>query len=359
MKIYNAEAITRLTTLFLSSSLLFGAGRGMASPTSLPLTSPSTSTGTEAQIQNFVPDALSIQSSIPLKAGDRVRISVAGFPDLSGDQIILQDGSIQLPMAGHIVIRGLNAQQASAVVANALMPYVRRPQVALNLLSISPIRISISGEILRPGPYNVDPVSVQNASDDLSVDRSHTAITLSDSLILAGGIKRTADLRNITVRRRSLSGQNSEVIRVNLWQAIQQGDLSYDPVLLDGDEIFIPAASLSSVEQYSLLSSTIAPAQISIQVSGEVVNPGVINISPTSTVSQAVAAAGGLTDKAQRNSIELLRLGDDGQLIQQTFVFGEASDPVMNGDLIVVRKNSGDRVIDVLGRLLPFGFLFF
>lgn len=308
--------------------------------------------------QAFSVDAPPIQSSVPLKSGDRIRITIAGFSDLSGEQLVLQDGSIQLPMAGIIQLAGLSPAQATATISEALLPYVRRPQVALTLLSLSPIRISVSGEVLRPGPYSVNPSEMQDVNQATNADHNSSTITLSDALILAGGIKPRANLQSVTIRRRDASGQRLNTLQINLWQAIQEGNLAADPVLLDGDEIFIPAIAVASVDQRLLLSSTIAPAQITVQVAGEVNNPGQINVSPTSNVSQAVAAAGGFTDKANRRSIELLRMGLDGQLTQQTFEFGEASELLMTGDLIVVRKQGTDSLLDFLGRLLPFTFLF-
>jgi polysaccharide biosynthesis/export protein len=329
---------------------------GIASNSIASHLTPSPLISSHALALAFSVDASPIQSSVPLKSGDRIRITVAGFPDLSGEQIVLQDGSIQLPMAGIIQLGGLNPTQATVTISEALLPYVRRPQVALTVLSLSNIRISVSGEVLRPGPYSVN--SNEDSNQVLNTNQNSSFITLSDALVLAGGIKPSANLQNITIRRRNASGQMLEPLQVNLWRVVQEGDLAADPVLLDGDEIFIPALVVGSIDQRLLLSSTLAPTQITVQVAGEVNDPGQINISPTSNVSQAVAAAGGFTDKANRRSIELLRMGADGQLTQQTFEFGEASEPLMSGDLIVVRKQGTDSLLDFLGRLLPFTFLF-
>ncbi|MGG6293249.1 SLBB domain-containing protein [Leptolyngbya sp. AN02str] len=313
----------------------------------------------QAPSQSAQPTPSLDQSSVPLKAGDRIRVTVAGFPDLSGEQVILQDGTIQLPMAGLIRVGGLSPTQATTTISQSLLPYVRRPQVALSLLSLSPIRISVSGEVLRPGPYSINPSSTpENNFNNSNDSGSYNAIRLSDALVLAGGIKPSADLQNITIRRRGSAGRFNRDVQVNLWQAIQEGNLAADPTLFDGDEILIPVVAAGSMDQRMLLSSTVAPTEITVQVAGEVNNPGQVTISPTSSVSQAVAAAGGPTDKANRRSIELLRMGPDGQLTQQTFEFGDTAETVMNGDLIVVRKRGTDSVLDFLGRLLPFSFLF-
>lgn len=300
-----------------------------------------------AQDQSHAPvqDASFIDQSVMLlKPGDRLNISVAGFPDLSGEHVIMADGSIQLPMVGTIVIAGLSSTQANATITEALRPYVRRPQVALSLLSLSPLQVSVTGEVLRPGPRTL-------TADEAQAD----PITLSDALILAGGITPNADLRNIVIRR-AASGEATPSrtdIQVNLWQVIQQGQLVADVPIYNGDEIHVPSAQVNQADQQLLLASTLAPDQITVQVVGEVNRPGPVEISPTVGVTDAVAAAGGPTDKADQDSILLFRLSPTGQLEQQTFEFGEASEPLRNGDLIVVEKSTANGILDTVGQLFP------
>jgi polysaccharide export outer membrane protein len=307
--------------------------------------------------------------AMPLKAGDRIRITVAGFPDLSGDQVILADGTIQLPMAGKIAVKGLAPSQTVALLTESLKPYVRRPHVGLSLLAASPMRISVTGEVLRPGPQLLSPRETQAANGGANAEQGMSPITLSDALILAGGIKPSADLKNITIRRpvtRSLiassriKGINQPLgdggkleISVNLWQAIQGGDLASNPRIYDGDEIIIAETKVAGAEQQTLLTSTIAPTRIVVQVAGEVVRGGQIEIAPTAGVSEAVAAAGGPTDKAKLQEIELYRTAPDGKVERQVVAFGKPSGPLRNGDLILVKKTGGSKVLDFLGRLLP------
>src|SRR5579883_168003 len=290
-----------------------------------------------------------IHAPTPLKPGDRIRLTVASFPDLSGEQMILADGTIQLPMAGNVAIGRLTATQAVERITEALRPYVRHPQVGLSVLSISPIRVSVTGEVLHPGPRLLSGGDSQDSkkADNAPKDSNPAILTLSEALVLAGGIKPNADLRRIVIRRivpdNVASNTKTNIARtevnVDLWQAIQTGNLGADPQIYDGDEIVVPTATANSADQQTLLASTIAPTKITVQVAGEVQRPGQIEIAPNAGVSAAVAAAGGLNDKA-RNSIELLRMSATGRLERQTFAFGEVSGPLMNGDVIIVKKSS-------------------
>lgn len=327
-----------------------------------------------------------LQATTPLKPGDQLRVTVAGFPDLSGDQAILSDGTIQLPLVGLVKVARLTPVQAATTVTEALRPYVRRPQVALSLLSLSPLRISVTGEVLQPGPRLLNPLVQQNQLNQTGGMGSQSSpVTASDALILAGGITPTADLRNITIRRLvpsnrvaanfspsslpsspfppsspSLPSSSSPTlvrteIKVDLWKAIRSGDLTADARIYDGDEIVVPPARLTTADQQALLTSTIAPNKITVQVTGEVNRPGQIEISPNARVTETIAAAGGPTDKANKRSIELYRMSPEGQLERQEFDFDKPSVSLKNGDLIVVKKSGSGKFFDTLGRvLIPF-----
>jgi polysaccharide biosynthesis/export protein len=303
-----------------------------------------------------------------LKAGDRLRIIVVGFPDLSGEQSITTEGTIQLPMAGHIIVRGLDSPAAVETIQTALKPYVRRPQVGLSVLSVSPLRISVTGEVLQPGPRLLDPAKLKPTDINGLQSGTGRPVTLSDALGLAGGITPNADLQNVVIRRwvaqvsptsKQLQTKQTE-LKVDLWQAIKQGDLVADAPLQDGDEVVVPTAKNGNGDRQRLLTSTFAPSRITVQVVGEVQRPGPIDIAPNSGVSQAIGSAGGLTPYAKKNQVALFRVSPEGKLESQKFDFGKDSGSLQNGDLIVVGKKGSSSIIDFLGRVLsPLGSIFF
>ena len=294
---------------------------------------------------------------IPLKSGDRIRLTVVGFPDMSGEQIILSDGTIQLPMVGAISITGLSPGSASEAITTALLPYVRRPQISIVLLALSPLRVNVIGEVLQPGPRTLEPSKNQTNSFGIP---TISPITLSDAVSTAGGITPNADLRNVTIRRTvlrsprpgmALVATRSEV-KVDLWQVLQNGDLSGDPRLNYGDEIIVPTATLTNSDQQALLKSTFAPTRIRVQVAGEVQKAGQVEIAPSSTVSIAIAAAGGPTRDAKNNDIVLYRNLPDGRVEAQKFSFGKESIALRDGDVIVVGEKGSSKVLNFLGRLM-------
>ncbi|MEL6248452.1 MAG: polysaccharide biosynthesis/export family protein [Cyanobacteria bacterium J06627_15] len=290
---------------------------------------------------------------VPLKTGDRVSVVILGFPELSGDHVVSNNGTIQLPLVGYVNVGGLTPAQVIPQLTEQLRSYVRRPQVGLTVTALSPVRVSVTGAVLEPGPR------LLNATRD----EEGRPLTLSDTLVLAGGITPDADLQNITIRRAARLDAAPTDVNVNLWEAIQDGSLAADLLIFDGDEIIVPeVTNASTVDQQMLLASTIAPESITIHVAGEVQQPGQIEITPSADVSAAIAAAGGLTADADANELVLYRMAPDGRLAEQAFAFGDVSTTLMQGDLVVVkpssRGNIGDN-FDFLDRILgPFGFLF-
>jgi len=304
--------------------------------------------------------ALPFNTSDPLKPGDLVSINVLGFQNLSGEQQVSSTGTVQLPLGGPVIVGGASPMEAAPAITQALLPYVRRPQVSVALVNASPLRVSISGEVQEPGPRLLDPSNSEDQAQRLPP-------TLTTALMASGGITPDADLRNIVIRRPVLvngtpNRTDYREYQVNLWDAVSRGDLQADPRIFSGDEIVVPTASVASVDQQTLLSSTLAPSEIQIQVAGEVNRPGQITVSPAVGVSGAVAAAGGLNKDGDPEGVMLLRMQPDGSVDQLAFTFGEASDPLMSGDVVVVQTSSrgetGD-TFDFIGRILsPFGSLF-
>jgi polysaccharide export outer membrane protein len=208
-----------------------------------------------------------------------------------------------------------------------------------------PLRIAIVGEVNRPGPY--------------TLTAQGTAPRVTNAIQEAGGITQQANVREIQVRRINPSGEPL-TIAVNFWELLQEGDLNQDLPLQDGDTILIPAAAALSPEEITRLSvSSFSPNEITVNVVGEVVNPGAIQVSPNTPLNQAILAAGGLNNRASKGSVQLLRLNPEGTVSQQKIDFDLAAglnpqnNPALRqNDTIVVGPKGVVQVGDVIGTVL-------
>ena len=87
-----------------------------------------------------------------LGAGDEVRLTVFGHPDLSGQFAIDGTGKLSLPLIGAVSVGGRTLEEAEATIVNALKPdYLKNPRVNVEVLNYRPFYII--GEVDSPGSY--------------------------------------------------------------------------------------------------------------------------------------------------------------------------------------------------------------
>ena len=84
--------------------------------------------------------------------GDLVRIVVYNEPNMSGDYLVLPEGSIQLPLVGVVSAKGQTASQLSAeILARLRKGILTEPRISVNLAQMR--SVFISGAVTKPGAY--------------------------------------------------------------------------------------------------------------------------------------------------------------------------------------------------------------
>jgi protein involved in polysaccharide export with SLBB domain len=134
-----------------------------------------------------------------LGADDRVRVTVYGWPELSGEHRIAIDGTISLPLAGEFDAAGNTIGDVRLAIADRLVAQLpSRPNVTLEITQYRPIYVL--GAVSAPGAYEFqadmrvlqaialaggvrsvlqsgDNVAVQAANAQSDVDRINVEIT--------------------------------------------------------------------------------------------------------------------------------------------------------------------------------------
>ncbi|MEB3279124.1 MAG: SLBB domain-containing protein [Lyngbya sp.] len=241
-----------------------------------------------------------------------------------------------------------------------------------------PISVAVVGEVNRPGTHTLtgsqtmplpDPENPQQPMASPSME-GMGVFTVTRALKTAGGITEMADIRNIEVRRLSRTG-TEQVIAVDLWSLLQEGDLTQDIVLQAGDTIVVPTASASNFNQSdNVAMASFSPDTIKISVVGEVMRPGPIQVAPNTSLNQAIMAAGGFNQsRANKKTVELIRINSNGTVNRQTITVdlsqevNDQNNPILRPNDVVVIGRSGsaafqDGVGGVLGKLGPFNGVF-
>lgn len=144
-----------------------------------------------------------------LGAGDRVKVTVFGEDDLSGEFEISGEGAVAFPLVGEVRAVGLSLRQLENEISEKLEDgYLKKPRVNVEVVNYRPFYIL--GEVKRPGSYPyVNGMSVINA------------------VALGGGFTYRAQKGRISITRSNDPDRKERPVRK-------------DEVVLPGDIIRVP-----------------------------------------------------------------------------------------------------------------------
>lgn len=131
-------------------------------------------------------NAASTDADYKLAAGDVLRITVFGEPELSFKKIRLNDaGTFSYPFLGEINALGLTPNQVERKLVDGLKQgYLVDPKVSLSQIEYRPFYIN--GEVQKPGSYPFVP-----------------GLTLEKAIALGGGLTERASMKRVTILRGS------------------------------------------------------------------------------------------------------------------------------------------------------------
>ncbi|MGQ4646889.1 polysaccharide biosynthesis/export family protein [Lyngbya aestuarii] len=290
-----------------------------------------------------------------LGPGDQIEITVFGYEEFTGGKVILPDGTISLPVVGSIMAADKTPDGLAQELTARLDAYLVNPVVSVNLNTLRPVLINVAGEVQRPGPVQLRSLTTTTVSNSGSTVRASLegAPTVSSALMEAGGVSQYADIRQIVLRR-SLPGGRSTTTTINLWDALRSEQAPQDLILQDGDSIFVPKLTGDETLDRRLVArSSLAPSTVKVRVVGEVKRPGEVQVPPNSSLSSAVAIAGGPTDDAKLSEVAFIRLNEAGTVESQQVDLTSLTDneQILEGDVIIVPKTKTAKTADTVDRV--------
>jgi len=338
---------TRLPgSLALATALCAALAHSAVAQLPVPQQEPVSQSAPLPVLSNPRENADTAAQSYVLGAGDTVEIAVFDYEEFTGAKVILPDGNISLSLIGTVPVAGLTVEQLTQSLTNRLQPFLVNPVVTVVLTTLRPVTVNVAGEVQHPGPIQ------------LSSSESSVKLTLSSALVAAGGVTQDADIRQVILRR---ANGNTEPVVINLWNAIASESSPADPIVQDGDSIYVSRLLAEDTTNRRLLArSSFSPKTVRVRVVGEVTSPGEVQVPPDSSLSSAVAIAGGPTDDARLSRVAFIRMNEAGRIDRQTLDLQNLTDnyQVQEGDVIIVPKKSSSSVLDFAGRLFsPLGGL--
>ena len=310
-----------------------------------------------------------------LCSGDTVNILVAGEASMSGSQRIAADGTVTLPLAGQIKVVGDTSSAASAKIAGVIKTkkLIRSPQVSVFFVARAERTVFISGalttqgrmvitdtttlnEIVEPAgilptanlkrvtivrgdkkmvvnyaayrtgndapesPNNPhladgDKIYVQaqtQAAGGVKINgevKNPQVIPLTDGMTLMQAIQQAGGVSDFANRDAVSIVRGGKDIAVSFKQ-IQEGQKDKDLPLLDKDEIFVRRREKPPV----------------YYVNGGVTNRNTFPLVGTVTLSDAIAAAGGVLDQVNKKKIVVQHKTAGGQVVARVYDLTQSAD---------------------------------
>jgi len=303
-------------------------------------------------------DASSAGDAYLLGPGDQLLLVMLDpvAKDLGGTLEILNDGSASLAMLGSVVLEGLTLNQATLWLSRLYSRHLRRPDLDLRVVRPRPIQVSLVGEVEAPGLYSLTSTEVSQTEGGPSTNISGLP-TVVTAIQKAGGLTLNANLSNVQLRRRlpGADGQLKET-DLDLLALLRQGDKRQNPFLFDGDTLIIGKATSLDSDVMELAAANLSPQQIKVNVIGEVVTPGTLDVKANTPMVQAILAAGGpKTFRAKVSDIELVRINRNGTASREFFrldynqgVNRLRNPPLRDGDTVIVNRSAYARATDAL-----------
>lgn len=241
------------------------------------------------------------QGSYTIGAGDEVRISVYGQPELTADSQVSASGMVMVPLIGNLAIAGKTSADAAALIAERYQQgnFLKNAQVNLLITKYRSQVVAILGKVNSPGKLVLEgPTS------------------LTQALAWAGGIAPTGSERLILTR--TANNGRLERTEYDLQKLLNYDADEMPPVWLqDGDTLYVPNAGR-------------------FYLNGEVHTPGMYPLDRPLTVMQALSAGGGPTARANAGDIKLFRQQAGGGAKE---IRVKPDDLVMDGDVLVVKES--------------------
>lgn len=235
-------------------------------------------------------------------AGDKIRVTVVGEPDFSGDATVRPDGKISVPNCGDVQAVGLTMEQLQAAVTTKVKDFIRNPTVNISVVGSGNNKVFVGGGGVKPAVVDI---------------AQHS--TLLNLLTSLGDIS-GADLRAASVVR------DGKDIKKDFYELIVGSDVSQDIPLMAGDTILLPPTASNR----------------GVYVVGAVNVPKLVVYREGMTLLEAILDAGGFSKFASPNDTRIVRTAEGHVQILKI----KAKKLIREGDLTQnVVLQGGDLVI--------------
>jgi protein involved in polysaccharide export with SLBB domain len=222
---------------------------------------------------SFEPDLrMATPKSYVIGPDDELLIDLTGDNEANYRLKVSTEGFINLQYVGRVSVGGLTIEQAISKLRTSMgktYPGLRsgRTDVAINLGNIRSIKVTLLGEVVKPGSYTLPSLA-----------------TVFNALYASGGPNENGSFRKIQVVR-----NNRVVSTIDIYDFLLNGIQKNNIRLQDQDVINIPVYERR------------------IEVAGEVKRPGYFEVLPSESLVNVLKFTGGFGPEAYSATIKVLQ----------------------------------------------------
>ncbi len=252
-----------------------------------------------APLENDVYKTVEGLEEYKIDAGDTLEITLwEGTKPAKEEILVRPNGKISFGFVEDLAVNGLTASQLDARLTAYLQEYVKKPRIDVVVKEYNSKFVQVLGAVQSHGP---------GSGPGLYKLRGKS--TVLEMISQAGGPAQNANLNDVRIRRK-----NGQIVSVNLFKTINQGDPSQDAILNADDLIFIP---------------TLSEGGNRIYVFGEVEKPGAYTFTGSNfRLFDAISEAGGATVFASTESTRVVR----GDPTRPEFIAADLKKLIEEGD---------------------------
>ncbi|MEW6002610.1 MAG: polysaccharide biosynthesis/export family protein [Nitrospirota bacterium] len=240
---------------------------------------------------------------------DVIEIDVFQAEELKRTVRVSSLGYIGLPLIDQIKAKGLTVTQLEKEIARQLEKYLNEPCVSVYVKEYKAQRIGVIGAVDKPQVYTITGQRY-----------------LLDMLSMAGGLTKEASTICYVLRPVNNQEQGTETLVIDLNELFEEGNLSLNIPVFNGDVINVPKGGV-------------------VFVDGAVKKPGVFKLEGRATLVQVIAMAEGLRYEANQSDIKIFR--EDGGAMRKVISAdydaikeGKDSDiQIRENDIIIIPKS--------------------
>lgn len=206
--------------------------------------------------------------------GDGLRVLFYGSIRDERELVVDREGTVNLLNEAPVKVGGLTFAEVDVKVRNLVKEKMIGVSARVTVSNYRAMRVFMLGDVSIPGPCMVNGMS-----------------TVSGALHACGGVDKVGSLRKIAVVR-----NGKKIGTFDLYDFLLKGDTSRDPVLKEGDAVFV------------------SPIQNTAAVAGEVNRPAIYEFNENMTLDDAIGIAGGARPTSLTQLAQVERIDTQGNI---------------------------------------------